>query len=287
MRLVTGHISHETNVFSPIKASYEESAKRGVYRGDEIFVHYSGTKTPLGGIIDVCKAEGVELIPTIAAGATPCAHVDRNALDLFLDELLDGIKKAGKIDGVCLALHGAMRADDPIRDGEGYILAKVRELVGPDMPVTSSLDSHANMTRAMVDNADALHIYDTYPHVDTYEKGREAANTIIRTIKGEVKPRIGWKQIPLAVGLTYQYTGSIPMSTIMEYIHRPEKKYPRVIDISVSPGFCWADFDDALHSVTVVTDNEPSLAQQLADEPSSAGIYASCLSGRWQSLKKP
>ncbi len=266
MRIVTGCISHETNVFSPIKATYEEFEKWGIWRKDDVIKSFSGTNTATGGIIDVCKREGVELIPTVNTFAMPSAHVARSALDGFLEELLDGIKKAGKIDGVCLELHGAMRADDPIYDGEGYILRHVRELVGPDMPVTSSLDYHANMTRDMITHANALHIYDTYPHIDAYETGVAAAETIVRTIRGEIRPAMGWKQIPLAVGLTYQFTGSIPMSTIMEYVARLEKKHPAVLDISVAAGFCWSDFKDALHSVTVVTDNEPELAQDLAED---------------------
>jgi microcystin degradation protein MlrC len=265
MRFVTGHISHETNVFSPIRTTYEEFKKRGIQHGEEIFKVYAGTRTPIGGFIDVANRESVELVPTIAAGATPSAEVARDAFDLFLGELLDGIKKAGKIDGVLLALHGAMVVEG-IPDGEGCILRAVRGLVGPRVPVVSSLDFHANITREMVTCADALHVYDTYPHVDTYECGMEAARTIIRMARGELKPAMGYRQLPLAPGLTFQYTGSIPMSTVMEYAHRLESQNERVVDISVAAGFPWSDFEDALFSVVTVTDNDQTLAQSLADQ---------------------
>ncbi len=264
MRLVIGHISHETNAFSLIPASLKEFEKRGVVHGQDVLRTYRGTKTPIGGFIDVAEREGVELIPTVAAGATPSGPVTRVAFDKFLTELLDGIRNAGEFDGVLLALHGAMMVeDDP--DGEGAILAAVRKLVGPKMPVVSTLDLHANITPKMIDNADGLFVYDTYPHVDTYEKGLIAAETIIKTVRGEVHPVMGFHQVPMMHAVVFQYTGSIPMSTIFEYAKRLEDQ-AKVIDVCVAAGFPWADFKDAGFSVVVTTDGDKGLAQRLADE---------------------
>ncbi|MDP2873159.1 MAG: M81 family metallopeptidase [Bacillota bacterium] len=264
MRFVIGHISHETNAFSPIRTDHAEFVKRGLFRGEGIAKAYCGTKTHIGGFFDVAAREGVELIPTIAAGATPAGPVAREAYDQYLQELLDGISAAGKIDGVLLALHGAMMVEGK-PDGEGDILSAVRQLVGKDMPVVSTLDLHANITPKMVANADALFVYDTYPHVDTYEKGVIAAETIIRAARGGVRPVMGFRQLPMMHAVVFQYTGAIPMSTVFEYVRRLEDN-EKVIDICVAAGFPWSDFDGAGYSVVVTTDGDRDLAQRLADE---------------------
>jgi microcystin degradation protein MlrC len=257
-------MSHETNAFSPIRTDYGEFVKRGVFRGEGIAKAYRGTRTHIGGFFDVAARERVELIPTTAAGATPAGPVARDAYEGFLQELLEGIEGAGKIDGVLLALHGAMMVEG-LPDGEGDILTRVRQLVGRDMPVVSTLDLHANITPQMVDNADGLFVYDTYPHVDTYEKGVIAAETIIRAARGDARPVMGFRQLPMMHAVVFQYTGAIPMSTVFEYVRRLEDG-EKVIDICVAAGFPWSDFDGAGYSVVATTDGDKDLAQRLADE---------------------
>lgn len=88
--------------------------------------------------------------------------------------ICDGIAAAGALDGVYLDLHGAMVTDD-FEDGEGEILRRVREVIGPDLPLAVSLDLHGNMTPEFADRASSVAIYRTYPHVDMAETGARAA----------------------------------------------------------------------------------------------------------------
>src|SRR5687767_3902701 len=98
MRIVTGTISHETNVFSNIATDLEEFSKRCVVYGEALFDRFSGTKTPAGGIIDGCRMHGFELIPTVYAAAVPSGTITAEAFDTLLTAILDGIRNAQDID---------------------------------------------------------------------------------------------------------------------------------------------------------------------------------------------
>ena len=99
-RFVTGEISHETNCFSPIRTELHHFGERGYLKGQDMIDMYAGTKTCLGGFIDFAREAGAELIPTVAASATPSGTVAREAYDVLLRELLDGIRTAGRIDAL-------------------------------------------------------------------------------------------------------------------------------------------------------------------------------------------
>lgn len=178
MRVVTGTISHETNTFSVRPTTLDNfrydrlaprSVETGFITGQDFFEEFRGVKNIPGGFIDASEKLGFELIPSIWANATPGGTVSREAFDYLLSELLERIKGAERIDGVLLGLHGGGYSEVE-NDLEGKILNEVRSAVG-DLPIVSTLDLHANVSQAMVENANVLVGFDTYPHVDTYERG--------------------------------------------------------------------------------------------------------------------
>jgi len=165
MRIVTGTFSHETNTFSNIPTTMEEFAKQGIAHGDEIPRRFRSTNTIEAAFMDAAEEHGFELIWTVFGSAIPGGPVSRDAFEYFSGHLLEGIQAAGAIDGVLLHLHGAMVTDD-LDDGEGHLLEAIRRLVGPTLPIVTTLDLHANMTPRIIRNCNALTGYDTYPHVD-------------------------------------------------------------------------------------------------------------------------
>ncbi|MFB0558649.1 MAG: M81 family metallopeptidase [Candidatus Bathyarchaeia archaeon] len=263
MRIVTGTISHETNVLSTIRTDLEEFRERLLLRGEEVFNHFRGTKTPAGGLIDGCSNHGFELIPTIFASATPSGKITEEALGTLLGEMLDGIREAVPFDGVALHLHGA-GVSESHDDIEGHILSEVRKHVG-DMPVVSTFDLHANHTRLMVESADILIGYDTYPHVDGYERGLEAIDVMARLLDGSLRPTKAFRQTPMMPALQAQFTGRHPMSRLMEAVHEMEQN-PCVETITVAAGFPWSDFEDVGLSIIVTTNDDQELADRCADE---------------------
>jgi len=264
MHLVTGTISHETNVFSTIRTDLEEFKKRLLLRGEEVIEHFKGTKTPVGGLLDGCEEHGLELVPTIYASATPSGKITDEAFETLLGEMLDGIRAARPIDGVVLHLHGA-GVSESCDDIEGRILSEVRNLIGGDVPLVSTFDLHANHTRLMVEMADVLIGYDTYPHIDGYDRGLEAVRLVKRLIDGSLKPTKAFRQPSMMPALQAQFTGRPPMTRLMEAAHEMEAR-EGVETITVAAGFPWSDFEDAGLSIIVTTNDDQRLADACADE---------------------
>ena len=263
MRIVTGTISHETNVLSNIATDLEQFRKRRLLYGDEVFDYHRGTKTPVGGLMDGCEKHGFELVPTVFASATPSGTITAEAFDILLGQILDGIEGAGEFDGVAMHLHGAGVAESH-DDIEGHILAEVRKAIGC-RPLVSTLDLHANHTRLMVESVDVLIGYDTYPHVDGYERGVEAIDVIARLLDGSLVPTKAFRQPPMMPALQAQFTGKYPMSRLIEEAHRMEGM-EAVETVTVAAGFPWSDFEDVGLSFIVTTNDDQALADRLADE---------------------
>jgi microcystin degradation protein MlrC len=150
-------------------------------------------------------------------------------------------------------------------DAEGAFITAVRELVGPDVPVFVTLDYHANITRRMADEANVIIGFDTYPHVDMRDRGREAVELLVRTIRGEVTPAQAYRQLPLLTMPPMQCTLREPMQSLMQRVFQLERE-PGVLTATVSMGFPFADIHDAGVSALVTTDGDPELAQRKADE---------------------
>jgi microcystin degradation protein MlrC len=263
MRIITGTISHETNVLSNIATDLEQFRKRRLLYGEEVFDYHRGTKTPVGGLMDGCAKHGFELVPTVFASATPSGTITAEAFDTLLGQILEGIDDTGEFDGVVMHLHGAGVAENH-DDIEGRVLAEVKRVIG-DKPLVSTFDLHANHTRLMVESADVLIGYDTYPHVDGYERGVEAIDVIARLLDGSLVPTKAFRQPPMMPALQAQFTGKYPMSRLIEEAHRMEEK-EAVETVTVAAGFPWSDFEDVGLSFIVTTNEDQALADRLADE---------------------
>src|SRR6266702_7767712 len=185
-RIAVGGFLHETNTFAPTKATFADFQHGGGWpamtQGDDVLRVMRRINVGLAGFVDIAEANGWELIPTIACGACPSAHVTSDAYERIVKVMVEGIAAAGRLDAVYLDLHGAM-VTDHLDDGEGEILARVRKVIGKDLPLVVSLDLHANVTPQMVEQADALIAYRTYPHGDMADTGRASAKHLALLLK--------------------------------------------------------------------------------------------------------
>jgi len=264
MRIVTGCISHETSTFTPVPTNWESFFERfGDLRGAAIVEKFRGTNTPIGGFIEGAEAHGFELIPTFFAEAHPSGPAPRPVFDRLVNELLDGIRTAGPFDGVLLELHGAMVAEG-VDDGEGHILAAVRELVGPKIPIVVQLDIHSSISKRMVAMANALIGRESYPEIDMAARGRECADLIVRMLTQGLNPTMALHQLPMIWGMN-QVTAHPPMRQAIAELHCIEAQ-PGVVCGSIATGFPLSDVPDMGSSVYIVTDNDLPLAQRYADE---------------------
>jgi len=262
MRLFLAMLSHETNTFSNVPTDRAQFEARDLRYGGEILEVYRNTGTCLGGMIGAAERLGATLIPSVAASASPAGRVTREIYEHVKQRMLADLKRAGRLDGVLLDLHGAMVPED-IDDGEGDIIAAVREAVGPRVPIAVTLDFHGNLGHDMIGKADLLHGYKTYPHVDMAERGVEATERLAQVISGRIKPTSAWRKPPLMPPLGRQGTARGPMRRLYDLADEMERD-PKVISISIFAGFPYADIPDAGLGIYVVTDDDQALAERLA-----------------------
>ncbi len=242
-RIAVGGFLHETNTFAPTKATYDDFVHGGGWPsmavGADVLKVMRNINVGLAGFVEAAEARGWELVPTISAAASPSAHVTRNAYERIAKVMVDGIKVAGPIDAVYLDLHGAMVAEH-LDDGEGEILARVRQAIGKDQPLVASLDLHANVTPEMVEHADALIAYRTYPHVDMAETGRAAARHLALLLRSGQRLAKAFRQLPFLIPISWQCTNDQPAKAIYQRLAALESD--TVPTLSFAPGFPAADF---------------------------------------------
>jgi microcystin degradation protein MlrC len=253
---------HEGNTFAPTRTTLQQFEEGGLHVGPAIFDAFAGTNTEVGGFVDAARRAGVELVPLLAAQAVPSGILTRETFEALRDRLLQEIRERSQYDGVLLALHGALVAEGH-DDGDGEILAAVREIVGPDIPIVSTLDLHGNLTDRMVRAADALIGYDLLPHTDAGGKGEKAAALLFATIRGDVRPVIGWRKIPMLVTPENAHTLFGPMAELV--VKAKEMEYePGILSTSIFTVQTWLDVPELGGAALVVTDGEPDLADRKA-----------------------
>jgi microcystin degradation protein MlrC len=265
MRVAIGGIAHESSTFATVPTTLDDFVQRGYQEDEALIEELTGTKSGCGGFIDAAKAMGFEVVPTIMASAQPAGPVTAEATETLTQRLVDRLRKAqddGPLDGVLLALHGAMvsELDD---DGESYILRAVREALPPETPILVTLDLHGNITQEMVDLVSVPIAFDEYPHTDPYERAFEAGLLLARIVRGGAKPTSHVVKIPMLAGGQRQYSHAEPMLGVKHLAHDIESERG-VLNVSYLPGFPWADIEPTNFTIIVTTDNNPKQAEEAA-----------------------
>jgi microcystin degradation protein MlrC len=160
-RILIAGYQHETNTFAPSLADWAAfncgESFPAYMRGQTVIDQMTGINMPISGFMDAAKRWQWELVPSAWAGATPSSYVTQEAFENIASAILADIRHAlpQGIDGIYLDLHGAAVAEHA-DDSEGELLSRIRQLVGPAMPIVASLDLHANVTQRMLAQSDAL-----------------------------------------------------------------------------------------------------------------------------------
>lgn len=196
-RVLIAECIYEVCSFNPVPTRYDDFF---VNTGEQILAFHHGLGTEVAGALAVLGARSdVELVPTYSARAVTSGGTLLAADFTRLgSEFLDGIRRAGPVDAVYFALHGAMAAENE-DDPEGYLLAETRKILGERVPLVASFDLHGILTDRMLQHSDAIVIYHTYPHVDFFETGSRAARLLMRCLAGEGRPVTARVRIPALV----------------------------------------------------------------------------------------
>ena len=263
MRIVIGCVKQETNTFSQVKTTLQ-AFQEGMFwaTADEMLDKFTNTRTELGGFIEVLQQEGHDIVTTFAAWAMSSGPLTRDTHEWLLQQILDGIRQAGKVDGVLLAMHGAM-VSEGYEDGTGHMLAQVRNLVGADIPIGASLDLHAHVTPTMVGASDVLVGFETYPHIDEFETGQKTARLLLSHLRGEIKPVIALAKAPMLLQAEGQSSARGPFRRLLDSARSLEEN-PDILSASLFPIQPWMDIPDTGFGVIVVADGDLELAQKEA-----------------------
>jgi microcystin degradation protein MlrC len=184
--------------------------------------------------------------------------ITKDALEELADEMMRLLAEGGPWDGVLMALHGAAVAEH-LADVDGYLLRRARETVGPDVPIGTAMDLHANISPAMVKHSDVLVTYRTNPHVDARERAIEVAELIIGAARGQIRPVQALQQLPAAINILCQNTGTPPMRDVLADL-AATMAVPGVLTATVAEGYPYADVPEMGMAVVVVTDGDRDAA---------------------------
>ncbi len=269
MRLAIGGFLHESHSFAPMPTGWRQFFEAGGFPNlqyaDTLLDTLRPISVPAGGAIEVAEAAGATLAPLIWCFANPAGPVTREAFErisgLMLAELSLALD-AGPLDGVYLDLHGAMVSDD-FSDAEGELLRRVRAVVGEAVPITASLDPHANMTAEMVALSDALVPFRTYPHIDMRDAGAQAMRLLLRLAGGEPRwPKV-FRSVDFLVPLTSQCTLVEPMAGVMD---ARRKLGEGLAELAYCFGFPYADFPGCGQAIAAYGANAEAAADALLAE---------------------
>jgi microcystin degradation protein MlrC len=254
----------ESNGHSPV-ATREEFMQNFVAAGDELQADWKSAhpRAPLtlSGFVDAMNASGSWTpVPLFCAMAGASGPVDQDFFDEVVEEHEKRLRAALPVDGVFLALHGGSSGTGEA-DPEGVLLERVRAIVGHSVPIVAPLDLHANVSRKMVDNANALVAYRTNPHVDMAERGAECA-ALLREMLSGVDTASAFVKLPFIPPSVAQNTKSGPYADIIAYGQSKIDK--RVMNVSVVSGFSLGDSVKNGMSVIVTTRGDKALAEKLA-----------------------
>ncbi|MHB1022224.1 MAG: M81 family metallopeptidase [Acidobacteriaceae bacterium] len=262
MRVAVLGFLHESNTFLSVPTSYQDFERTSLTRNQDMVARWKGAHHELGGMIAGCEETGLEIAGGMATFALPSGTITADAYERLASELMAALKDVLPVEGVLVALHGAT-VSEKYRDADGEILRRIREIVGPELPVIVTLDLHANISHAMVRHSNTIIAYRTNPHLDQFDRGREAARLLDRTLRGQVHPVQAVITPPLLIQLSRQYTDEQPASLL--YADLGEVlRWPGILSASVTLGFYYADVAEMGMAFLAVADGDASLAQRAA-----------------------
>ena len=228
-----------------------------------------------GFIADMDKAGAWTPVPILLAMAEPNGPVHQPFFGKLMAAWETRLRAAGALDGVYCVLHGAGLTEND-HDPEGTLLALIRRVVGDATPVVATYDLHANVSAANVDLVNAYIGYRTNPHLDMWDRGQEAAQTM-RRLLGGTKTFLARERLPIVPPTVTMLTGqdapNRPYGELIDLGQRRMREEPyagRVLNVSVMGGFAYAD--TPFNGLTaVVTATDPASARALAREIAIAG----------------
>lgn len=267
MRIGLAAIQQESNTFSPVLSNLDDFVVHGYYLGDELRHQLEGTNTEIGGALAHLRSQGETAVPLIRAWAQSSGRLSDEAFRDLQDGLVASIQDALPLDGLILALHGAL-VTESIDSADAELVALARKTLGEGVPIAVSLDLHANVTAELAALSDILIGYKTHPHVDMSDTGERTARLLLGLLRGESAPVHVLEKRPMLVPAEAMMTSAAPMQVLRA--EASALATPSVLDISLFPVQPWLDVPELGFGVVVTTDGDRreagAIARALADQ---------------------
>jgi len=251
MRIAVGGIHIECSTYSPVSTELEDFR---VLRGHELL------EDPSFAFLGDSEHA---VLPTLHARAIPGGPVSRAAYDRLRSEFLERLAALGQVDGLYLAMHGAMNVRG-MDDAEGDWITAARSVVGDACTVSTSYDLHGNVSARIVTAIDAFSTYRTAPHIDVEETQRRAFSLLEGALARGVKPVVAWVPVPVLLPGERTSTEHEPARSL--YARLPAiDAVDGVLDASLLVGYVWADEPRATASAVITArDRDVASAQAIA-----------------------
>jgi len=260
-RIAVGGLSAESNSLYPAKLVMAG----GRPTRQEWLDENARASTVASGVIEAAGKLGLDVYPIVTAHAGSLGEVEDASFNAKLKELVEQLKEANPpFDGVILILHGAMVVES-YPSGDAEVVRRVREAMGKKFPIVVTNDFHANVDPALVKDSDVLITFKEDPHLDTKERGIQAATIMAGMVSGKMKPVQYVVNPPMVWNIIFQDTFHGYLKPIVDEERRLEKTNPEILAVSVPAGYQYADVPWMGPSVIVVTNNDPDLAQREAE----------------------
>jgi microcystin degradation protein MlrC len=260
LRIAIGGFLHESHSFAPRPATWADFVRPGGFpplQEANLVAALRPTSAASAGAIRVAEEAGATLVPLAWAVANPSGPVQDEAFERMAALIGAGLSRAlqeAPLDGVYLDLHGAALAES-FPDAEGELLRRVRAIVGPDLPLTISLDPHANLTARMVALVDAAVPYRTYPHVDMKDAGAQAMRLLLARIQRGAPWARAFRQLDFWIPITSQCTLVDPMRAVLaERAALAERA--NLAELAFCFGFPYADFSECGVALAAFADTQ-------------------------------
>ena len=267
-RILLAEIMHESNTFNQIATTKADFATRYWLEGDDIPAGLAGTNTEVWGFLEAGKVRGWNITHPFAASASPSGPMAAATWQEVKDKITAPLRNGQTFDAIILVLHGAMvtQASD---DADGELLALTRALAGPETLIAATLDMHANVSEQMVQSADILMAYRTYPHIDQFDRAQHLAEIVATTLQTNQRLHLSLARKSMMDAADHGRTD--PPGPMNHLLARAEEieQHPSVTCVSLQIGFPWADVDHQGPSVAV-TGADAQVCNTFAEELAEA-----------------
>lgn len=268
LKIAVAFFQHETTTFLPDKVGIDDFPKPD-WSGEALL---ASNDQGIQGFVQVAREHGgVEIVPLTSPGGWPLGDsgrgwIKREAFEHYAKLMIDDLRAKAPVDAVYLSLHGAAAVEGVPRP-EAELAKRVRDVVGPGVPIAGTFDPHGNEDAEFLRHANFSLVQKYYPHYDARLQGERAARLLIRTARGDYRPTTATRKPGIITPTVVQWTGQYPWINLVQRALTWEAR-ERDVYVSVFFGYPWGDVPDVGATVQVMTNGDQALADKIADDMS-------------------